>query len=396
MSIFKAGWILIISFAVLIFMALLFAAIVPMNFYATAEGKLEPAGILRVSFPEDGRIDFLNAGENFEKGDMLARQDSKAEENLLASLKKQKELLESQLNAQKKRFEMEKKLRQAELEKSILSLERIKQEIPMQQGQLDMFTTISESLHTQKKLDEELKKQEADIFESLYKKQLIAKVDFLKVLHDKKIAEIMSEQAKAQTAEKLFDYKIELGKLVCEEKMRELEKACLEEALPPDAEQSRLEIALKNIEDQIMSVSEKIKNRAFYAPYQGAVLRYFANTGEFAGRGEPVMEIGGDNSKMLFIAVIDQSSRSDIKTGQKAVIYLDNFPFLKFGYLEGTLKDIQTDLSAPSTKYYLKILLDDKSGSFQPGLSGQVKIIIYHGTILNYLLRDIRNEDKKS
>ena len=99
------------------------------------------------------------------------------------------------------------------------------------------------------------------------------------------------------------------------------------------------------------------------------------------------MEIA-ESSKMVFTALIDQSTRSDIQIGQKAEIQLDNYPFLRYGYLDGTLEYIQTSLAAPSAEYLIRFSIPIAFDRFPPGLSGKGKIIIFHGTLLNYLLRD--------
>jgi hypothetical protein len=106
------------------------------------------------------------------------------------------------------------------------------------------------------------------------------------------------------------------------------------------------------------------------------------------------MEIAKD-SKMVFTALLDQSARSDIETGQKAEIYLDNYPFLRYGYLDGKLEDIQTGLGEAGGKYLLRFSMPINFDRFPPGLSGRVKIIIFHGTVLDYLLRDSFTEKKK-
>ena len=388
MNILKFGWILVISFALLFIFAVLFITLVPMNFYATAKGRLEPASTLKVAFPEEGELNFLTPGKKFSKGDILARLRADYEKRQLAELQEQKKLLQAELKIQILKWKMEQ-------EKFQIALQEIKQRIPMQAKQFKMFSSISRSLHTQKKLDEALKKQEAVIFESLFKRQLVAKIDFLKVLHDKKVAEIMSEQAKIQMEGKLFDYKIELGKLGEELKIRKLEKAYLESPLLPDTERLQLQLALRKIDSEIAAVKEKISKRTFSAPYSGVIMRYCTNPGGFAAKGSTIMEIAED-SKMVFTALVDQSTRSDIETGQKAEIYLDNYPFLRYGYLDGTLNDIQTSLAEPGAKYLIRFSMPIAFERFPPGLSGQVKIIIYHGTLLNYLLRDSFNNTEKA
>ena len=387
MNIFKLGWIMVLSFLFLLVAAVLCLTLVPMNFYVTARGRLEPVNTLRVSFPEEGVINFLTPGKSFRKGDILAALESAYEKKQLADLLEQKKLLQAELKIQIQKYDLEKLKWVLEQEKCRLALEEIEQRIPMQTRQFKMFSTISTNLRTQKQLDEELKKQEAIIFESLFKRQLVAKIDFLKVLHDKKVAEIMSEQAKIQTDGKLFDYKIELGKLGEELKTRRLEKAYLEKPLLPDAEQIRLQLSIRKLDAEIAALTKKIKNRTFFAPYSGTVLRYTINPDEFTAKGNTVMEIA-QNSKMVFIALVDQSTRSDIKTGQQAEMYLDNYPFLRYGYLDGTLEDIQVGLGETGAKYLLRFSMPITFDRFPPGLSGEVKIIIYHGTVLNYLLRD--------
>ena len=386
MSVFRISTILVCCFFLLLFCSAIFIVFVPMDFYSTANGRIVPARSMKVSFPENGIVDFIRQETNFEKGDILARQNTEYEGKMLAVLKSERETLESELAAQTQRSEIDRRKWEVELKKSTLTLEEFTQTIPMQQEQFESFNTMSDSLHAQKKLDEELKKQEAEIIEILYKKQVVAKLDFIKVLHDKKIAEIMSEQAESQNVERLFNYKIELRKLALGQKVNQLEKGLLESPPPPDSAQFAIKFNIQKLDLEILALEEKIRNKTFYAPFPGVVLLTSARKGESLVSGEPAMEIA-EKSHMIFSAIIGQDQRSDVKIGQNAEIYLDNYPSMIFGCLKGSLTDIQTNLSAFSTGYKLEVSMDIPFDKYPPGLSGKAKIIIFHGTVLKYVLR---------
>ena len=386
MSVFRISTILVCCFFLLLFCSAIFIVFVPMDFYSTANGRIVPARSMKVSFPENGIVDFIRQETNFEKGDILARQNTEYEGKMLAVLKSERETLESELAAQTQRSEIDRRKWEVELKKSTLTLEEFTQTIPMQQEQFESFNTMSDSLHAQKKLDEELKKQEAEIIEILYKKQVVAKLDFIKVLHDKKIAEIMSEQAESQNVERIFNYKIELRKLALGQKVNEMEKGLLETPPPPDSAQFAIKFNIQKLELEILALEEKIRNKTFSAPFSGTVLLTSAKKGESLGSREPVMEIA-ENSRMIFSAVIGQDQRSDVKIGQNAEIYLDNYPSMLFGCLKGSLTDIQTNLSGFSTGYGLEVSLDIPPDKYPPGLSGKANIIIFHGSALKYVLR---------
>ena len=386
MSVFRISTILVCCFFLLLFCSAIFIVFVPMDFYSTANGRIVPARSMKVSFPENGIVDFIRQETNFEKGDILARQNTEYEGKMLAVLKSERETLESELAAQTQRSEIDRRKWEVELKKSTLTLEEFTQTIPMQQEQFESFNTMSDSLHAQKKLDEELKKQEAEIIEILYKKQVVAKLDFIKVLHDKKIAEIMSEQAESQNVERIFNYKIELRKLALGQKVNEMEKGLLETPPPPDSAQFAIKFNIQKLDLEILALEEKIRNKTFYAPFPGVVLLTSARKGESLVSGEPAMEIA-EKSHMIFSAIIGQDQRSDVKIGQNAEIYLDNYPSMIFGCLKGSLTDIQTNLSAFSTGYKLEVSMDIPFDKYPPGLSGKAKIIIFHGTVLKYVLR---------
>ncbi len=386
MNVFRIASIIVGCFIILLLCTLLFVVAVPMDFYCTVPGRLVPAKVLRVSFPDNGVVDFIRQEAEFEKGDILIAQETEHDKSLLAGLKGQREMLDAQLAAQIQKYELERQRLDVETKKTILSLDNITKSIPMQQEQFESFTAMSEGLNAQKKLDEELKKQEAEIIETLYNKQVVAKLDFLKVLHDKKVAEIMSEQAKSQNAEKLFDYKLELGRMIVDQKTRELEKRLLEAQMPPDTEQMVIRLNMRRLDAEIAALEEKIDNRTFKAPFSGVVLMPAARKGELARSGEIVMEIA-DSSRMIFAAVADQNQRSDLKIGQSVDVCLDNYPYAIYGSLDGKLSDIQTNLSAAQAAYRLEITMNIPFDKYPPGLSGKAKVVVFHGTTLKYALR---------
>lgn len=379
MNIFRMAWALIFCVIFVVICALLFVFLVPLDFSVNIQGRTEPSEILKCSFPDGGIASSLPAAASFRKGDILASADSSTERKRLEMLENERILLLKQLE--------DKELQnQLQLSKFTLELERTRYQESMQREQLKIFTDFSENLSSQKKLDEALKKEEADVFENLYQKKLVAKLEFIKALHDKKIAELMSEQVHSQMEQSLFSYKLELYKLGTERKTRELDKKYYENPLWKETASAQLKTALLQLDAEKASLDEKLKNKTIVAPFDGKLLYVSKRKGEFIKAGEIFMEIGS-LPEMCFAGTADQSLRFDLQPGQTAEINLDNYSYPKYDFIAGTLSSIQTVLSEQATLYSLKINLDKNTYQIEPGYSGMARIVVFHGTVFRYLLR---------
>ena len=122
MNVFRISTILVCCFFLLLFCSAIFIVFVPMDFYSTANGRIVPARSMKVSFPENGIVDFIRQETSFEKGDILARQNTEYEGKMLAVLKNERETLESELAAQTQRSEIDRRKWEVELKNLRLRL----------------------------------------------------------------------------------------------------------------------------------------------------------------------------------------------------------------------------------------------------------------------------------
>ncbi|OGV47551.1 MAG: hypothetical protein A2017_11290 [Lentisphaerae bacterium GWF2_44_16] len=378
MNIFKMAWSLIFCVIFVVISALLFIFLVPLDFYVNMQGRAEPSESLRCSFP-DGGVLFSLPAATFRKGDILAAADSGTERQKLEMIENERALLLKELE--------DKELQnQLHLSRFMLELERTQYHEAMQKEQLKTFTVFSENLSSQKKLDEALRKEEADVFENLYKKQLVAKLEFIKALHNKKMAELMSEQVHSQMEQSLFNYKLELYKLGIENKLKKGEKKYYENPLWKEAASAQIRKNLFQLDSEKASLKEKIRNKTIIAPFDGKVLFISKKKGEFVKAGELFMEIAA-SPEMCFTGTVDQAIRPELLIGQKAEIWLDNYSYPKYDSIGGILSGIQTILSEKETFYVLKISLDKTPYPIEPGYSGKARVIVFHGTVFRYILR---------
>ena len=380
MNIFRIGWMLIACVILAAACVVTLVLLIPIDFHANLEGRIEPDHMLKVSFPLDGVLVFLTEGKTFKKGDVLARTASGQDEKRLALLTVTRGLLATELEDR----ECQNKLLTGNFE---IESERLHRQMAMQQDQLSRVTSFSDNLNAQRKAYEDFKKEEADIIEYLFKKQIVAKLEFLKVMHDKKMAELMSEQVRSQTEQTLFTHRLEIYRLEMENKLKELAKEHIGSLLWGEALLSQIKQKILQVDMEKDALDDKVKNKKFLAPFDGQVLQISKRNGEFVKAGEVFMEIAED-AAMVFTGKLGPDARRDIKVGQKAEIYLDNYIYPKYSPVDGVLADIQTALAENGTSYVVKISIDKAPYRIDHGYAGMAKIKTFHGTVLRYLLKE--------
>jgi multidrug resistance efflux pump len=376
MSALKAGWILMLIIVVIAAAGGLFVCFIPLSFHASFRGVMEPVRMAALSFPEGGEIVSVTRKSDFKKGDVLAEAACAAERQRLAAIDETLRLLKTELQDR----ELQNKLK---AEKFKLDVERRISQTDMQREQLKLFMNLAESQNAQKKLDEELKGQSAEIFESLFKKQLVAKIEYIKVLHDKKMAELMSEQVRAQMEQNLFTYKSNLRELEIGLKTADLEKEYYSKNTWAETELAQVRYKILQTESEKAALEEKIRGKTITAPFDGQILRVMRHSAERAGAGEAVLEIGSHG--LCLAGTADQTAAAEIVPGQKAEIRLDNLPFPKHAPLDGSVSDVRINISAAS--YIIFIAFEAAPPSVRPGFTGDVRVVIFRGTTLSYLLR---------
>ncbi len=109
----------------------------------------------------------------------------------------------------------------------------------------------------------------------------------------------------------------------------------------------KLDAAVKrrgDLEQDLVKALEKLKNTRLRAPISGTVQQLAVTTiGQVVTPARPLMVIVPTSGKMVVEALVASRDFGFIRVGQKAVIKLDAFPFMRYGALNGKVVSIAHD-----------------------------------------------------
>ena len=310
----------------------IFAVFAKIDEVVLAPGELQPLGAERpVKAPFAGVIKdiVVKEGQKVIAGDTLLKFDADVS-------RKRKETLETQIKLEMKRFEEESRAVKAR-----------------KRGVVERLKGINRSLKT-----------ESSIYENILPLAEIGAMQQTEVLRQRNKVEQLDSEVQ-QTGADLEEVEAQLNKLE-QESLREI---------------SDLERQLVEVEDTI--IKEKLS-----APVSGIVFGMVpSSAGYAASAGETLVKVvpGGEIEAKIYITNKDVGF---IKTGMKAQIRVDAFPYTQFGSITGALKSVGTlplepDQQNPMPRFPAYVKIDkeylEKDGekyNVSAGQSVQVNLIL--------------------
>ena len=319
----------------------IFAVFAKIDEVVLAPGELQPLGAERpVKAPFAGVIKdiMVKEGQKVIAGDTLLKFDADVS-------RKRKETLETQIKLEMKRFEEESRAVKAR-----------------KRGVVERLKGINRSLKT-----------ESSIYENILPLAEIGAMQQTEVLRQRNKVEQLDSEVQ-QTGADLEEVEAQLNKLE-QESLREI---------------SDLERQLVEVEDTI--IKEKLS-----APVSGIVFGMVpSSAGYAASAGETLVKVvrGGEIEAKIYITNKDVGF---IKTGMKAQIRVDAFPYTQFGSITGALKSVGTlplepDQQNPMPRFPAYVKIDkeylEKDGekyNVSAGQSVQVNLILRDKRVISLL-----------
>ena len=319
----------------------IFAVFAKIDEVVLAPGELQPLGAERpVKAPFAGVIKdiVVKEGQKVIAGDTLLKFDADVS-------RKSKETLETQIKLEMKRFEEESRAVKAR-----------------KRGVVERLKGINRSLKT-----------ESSIYENILPLAEIGAMQQTEVLRQRNKVEQLDSEVQ-QTGADLEEVEAQLNKLE-QESLREI---------------SDLERQLVEVEDTI--IKEKLS-----APVSGIVFGMVpSSAGYAASAGETLVKVvpGGEIEAKIYITNKDVGF---IKTGMKAQIRVDAFPYTQFGSITGALKSVGTlplepDQQNPMPRFPAYVKIDkeylEKDGekyNVSAGQSVQVNLILRDKRVISLL-----------
>ena len=167
-----------------------------------------------------------------------------------------------------------------------------------------------------------------------------------------------------------------------------------------DAEKDQRETAVQiaKLEEAIIAMRDRSNRSEVIAPVAGIVNKLFVDTiGGVVKSGEPLIQLVPLDAGLIVEARVSPTDRANIWPGLPAVIKVSAYDFSTYGGLKGKVIDISPDaLNDEKGDPYFRVRLEADAKGFGPGLpvipgmQAQVDIISGTQSVLDYLLKPIR------
>ena len=306
-----------------------------------APGELQPLGAERpVKAPFAGVIKDIVAkeGQKVQAGDTLLTFDADVS-------RKRKETLETQVQLEEKRFEEESRAIKAR-----------------KRGVMERVNGLTRSLNT-----------ESGIYTNILPLAEIGAMQQTEVLRQRNKVEQLESEVLVAEAD-LEEVEAQLNKLE-QESLREI----------------------SDLERQLVEVEDTIKKERLSAPVSGIVYGMVpSSAGYAASAGETLVKVvpGGEIEAKVYITNKDIGF---MKTGMKAQIRVDAFPYTQFGSITGSLKSVGTlpleaDQQNPMPRFPAYVKIDEeyleKDGekyNVSAGQSVQVNLVLRDKRVISLL-----------
>ena len=166
-------------------------------------------------------------------------------------------------------------------------------------------------------------------------------------------------------------------------------------------ELSRTELQIARVREGLNEASDRVRRTEIRSPIVGIVKNMRFNTiGGVVRPGEPIMEIVPAGDALVVEARLSPVDRGYVQEGQKAVVKISTYDFVRYGSLDGKVVRIAADTNTdPNTgqPFYEVIVRTNKTylgaaaGEYPitPGMQATVDIHTGHRSVLNYLVKPV-------
>ncbi len=234
--------------------------------------------------------------------------------------------------------------------------------------------------------------EEAVMRETLYKAGHTSKVDYFAVLRQK--AAIESEISRLQGQQRTAGKAIE----ELERRLADLDNNQRQDALK---DLGAVTAELSQVEESVARLQDRVNRLEVVAPVRGYVQNLKAKTvGAVVPAGGQIMEIVPTDDDLLVETKINTRDIGHLSPGQRVIIKVASYDFVRYGSVNGTLKSVSATTyldEKDNTPYYKGWVQlahpwvgDQTAGNaILPGMTVQADIVTGQKTLLQYLLKPI-------
>jgi adhesin transport system membrane fusion protein len=166
-------------------------------------------------------------------------------------------------------------------------------------------------------------------------------------------------------------------------------------------ELNKVALQIARVRETLSEASDRVKRTEIRSPIDGIVKNLRFNTiGGVVRPGEAIMEIVPIGDKLVIQARLSPVDRGYVQEGQKAIVKISTYDFVRYGGLQGQVAQIAADTNtdtATGQPYYGVIVhtertyLGDQEGELPitPGMQAIVDINTGTRSVLNYLIKPV-------
>jgi len=169
-------------------------------------------------------------------------------------------------------------------------------------------------------------------------------------------------------------------------------------------ELGEVRLKISKLVERSKASSDREMRKTIKSPVNGTIKKlYFHTIGGIVKPGDPVVEITPIGDSLMIVGRIKTSDRARVWVGQKVSVSISAFDFSRYGALEGTLLAISPDSFTDSKGMdYYEIKVVTKQASFGedgivlPGMSAEINILTGKKTIMEYILKPLKDIQKNA
>lgn len=170
-------------------------------------------------------------------------------------------------------------------------------------------------------------------------------------------------------------------------------------------ETTQLKAKIADNKNLLTSAKARLKQKFLYAPVDGVVSSFnFSNIGEVVQPSQTIAEIAPDSAPLVLSASLPNREAGFIKTGMKAQIKFDAYPYQEFGIVSGEVTSVSPDVKPDpqlGAVYRVEVELernyvhdDEEKIKFKAGQTASADIIIRRRRIADFLLEPFKKLQK--
>ena len=366
-------------------------AIVPIGFTVSAPGALEPVRQIRVTAAHDGLAMAVHPPGRVEAGALLLRQKHESESRAIGRLALELDKLRERLAHERERQRATATGR--DVEAALIELEKrsVAARLRVTREALpDLDGRIHQKVIGQSELRRDLAQDEYEIVEKLAAEHSVPLQEVARGRTDAATAKLRVEQQRVEYDRTQLLTEQAVESLEAQAQRQQLQEKAL--AVRPTDLHTLLEIEreIGRLEGQIEELRIDTQQKETRAPWAGEWVTHTLEEGEYVTTGS-LVGLLRDTSKLVFVGRVRERQFPWVRMGQEARLRLSAFPYLKYGRLDARVVHLEPAAPSPGTAAGFLVEFEVREGGpYDPrhGLSGMADIIVFRGTLLEYLLAE--------